>query len=101
MPQEHFGVAIVEAMASGCVPIVHRSGGPWLDILGEKQGEYGYAYDTPQEAAEFIKMLLTNEAKRKPMASAAIERSLKFDKVAFKRKIVRIAEDLYACKNVR
>lgn len=25
---EHFGVSIVEAMASGCVPIVHDSGGP-------------------------------------------------------------------------
>lgn len=25
---EHFGVSIVEAMASGCIPIVHNSGGP-------------------------------------------------------------------------
>ncbi|MDH5771070.1 MAG: glycosyltransferase, partial [Candidatus Bathyarchaeota archaeon] len=101
MPQEHFGTAIVEAMASGCVPVVHRSGGPWLDILNEKQGEYGYAYDTLQEAAEFIKILLTDETTRKRMASAAMERSSTFDKAVFKRKIVRIAENFYACKNVR
>ena len=25
---EHFGISIVEAMAMGCVPIVHNSGGP-------------------------------------------------------------------------
>jgi alpha-1,2-mannosyltransferase len=40
---EHFGITIVEAMAAGCVPIVHDSGGPkeivtedvgfrWLDL---------------------------------------------------------------------
>lgn len=100
MPQEHFGTAIVEAMASGCVPVVHRSGGPWLDILNEKQGEYGYAYDTLQEAAGLIKMLLTDETTRKRMAAAAIERSATFDKAVFKRKIVKIAEKLHACKNV-
>jgi alpha-1,2-mannosyltransferase len=26
--KEHFGISIVEAMASGCIPIVHNSGGP-------------------------------------------------------------------------
>ena len=100
MPQEHFGTAIVEAMTSGCVPVVHRSGGPWLDILNEKQGEYGYAYDTPQEAAEFIKILLTDETTRKRMASAAIERATTFDKAVFKRKIVRIVEKFHAHKNL-
>jgi len=30
---EHFGISVVEAMASGLVPVVHSTGGPWLDIL--------------------------------------------------------------------
>lgn len=25
---EHFGISIIEAMASGCIPVVHNSGGP-------------------------------------------------------------------------
>ncbi|HWY28046.1 MAG TPA: glycosyltransferase, partial [Candidatus Sulfotelmatobacter sp.] len=34
---EHFGITIVEAMAAGCVPIVHDSGGP-REIVGEDIG---------------------------------------------------------------
>ena len=67
--------------------------------LNQKQGEYGYAYDAPQEAAEFIKILLTNETTRKRMASAAIDRATAFDKAVFKRKIVRIAEKFHAQKS--
>ncbi|MEM2091988.1 MAG: glycosyltransferase, partial [Candidatus Bathyarchaeia archaeon] len=32
-PSEAFGMVVVEAMAAGCVPVVPRSGGPWIDIL--------------------------------------------------------------------
>jgi alpha-1,2-mannosyltransferase len=32
MRDEHFGINVVEFMAAGLVPLVHRSGGPWLDI---------------------------------------------------------------------
>ena len=28
MKREHFGIAIVEAMSLGCIPVVHDSGGP-------------------------------------------------------------------------
>jgi glycosyltransferase involved in cell wall biosynthesis len=42
MPYEHFGISIVESMTVGCVPVVHRSGGPWYDILEHKE-VYGYA----------------------------------------------------------
>jgi alpha-1,2-mannosyltransferase len=42
---EHFGISVVEAMVSGLVPVVHSSGGPWLDIL--EQGKGGFGYNTP------------------------------------------------------
>lgn len=42
---EHFGISIVEAMASGCLPIVHNSGG--MREFVPKQ----YRYETLQEAA--------------------------------------------------
>ncbi|KNZ46498.1 hypothetical protein VP01_720g5 [Puccinia sorghi] len=46
MVDEHFGISIVEFMAAGLIPLVHRSGGPLLDIVvplleeeGDKDGE--------------------------------------------------------------
>jgi glycosyltransferase involved in cell wall biosynthesis len=48
MVGEHFGISIVEAMALGCVPIVHNSGG-MREFVPEK-----YRYETLQEAASKI-----------------------------------------------
>jgi alpha-1,2-mannosyltransferase len=98
MPNEHFGTAIVEAMASGCIPIVHKSGGPWLDILEQKQGEYGYAYETLEDASEYIDLLLRNENLRKETASRVINRSMKYDASVFAKKIVEVAETAYKLK---
>jgi alpha-1,2-mannosyltransferase len=43
--QEHFGISIVEAMASGCIPITHNSGG-MIEFVPSK-----YRYENPQDAA--------------------------------------------------
>jgi len=45
---EHFGVSIVEAMASGCIPIVHNSGGP-KEFVPES-----YRFNGLEEAARKI-----------------------------------------------
>jgi alpha-1,2-mannosyltransferase len=98
MPNEHFGTAIVEAMASGCIPIVHKSGGPWLDILEQTQGKYGYAYETPEEASKYIDFLLNQETLRKEVSLRVVERSMVFDVSIFQKKIVGIIEKIYAQK---
>ncbi len=98
MPNEHFGTAIVESMASGCIPIVHKSGGPWLDILEQKQGEYGYAYENLEEAADYIDLLLREEDLRKKTASRAVKRALKFGAPIFATKILRIVEKVHHLK---
>ncbi|MGC9123991.1 MAG: glycosyltransferase [Thermoplasmata archaeon] len=47
--KEHYGVTVAEAISFGCIPVVPRSGGPWIDIVD--QGRYGIGYDyTPDEA---------------------------------------------------
>jgi len=101
MRNEAFGISVVEAMASFCVPVVPLSGGPWLDILDEKQGEYGYAYETPQEAAKYIEMIIANENKRKQMCLSSFDRAKKFDKEVFQEKIVNVCEKVYDYKRGR
>ena len=52
MVEEHFGISIVEAMAMGCIPIVHNSGG-MKEFVPER-----YRYETLQEAARKIERAL-------------------------------------------
>ncbi|KAH9587762.1 asparagine-linked glycosylation protein, variant 2 [Schistosoma haematobium] len=37
MVDEHFGISVVEGMASGLITIAHRSGGPLTDIIGPSE----------------------------------------------------------------
>ena len=85
-------MSIVESMAAGCVPIVPRTGGPWFDVLDQKQGKYGYSYGSAQEAAEIIKMLVENEDLRKEVSARARERAMVFDSSVFEREILDVVE---------
>ena len=91
-PYEPFSMAIVEAMAAGCVPVVPRCGGPWFDILDREEGKYGYSYGSLKEAAEKIELLLRDEGLRRSISLRAAERAEKFDASIFQKKIVDIIE---------
>jgi glycosyltransferase involved in cell wall biosynthesis len=94
MPFDHFGISVVEAMAAGSIPIVHRSGGPWMDILDEKQGEYGFSYASPQEAAEQIDALISKENLTVQVANRALNRAKVFDKRVFMKRIADVVQAL-------
>jgi glycosyltransferase involved in cell wall biosynthesis len=98
LPQEPFGMAVVEAMAAGCVPVVPRDGGPWFDILEEKQGEYGYSYQSAEEAADIIDMLMRDEGLRREVSARAVKRAMVFDSSVFERKIVDLVGKVYRRK---
>ncbi len=49
---EHFGITLLEAMSHGIVPIVPKSGGPWLDIINE--GEFGFGYTDIHEVPGLV-----------------------------------------------
>lgn len=89
-PTEAFGIAIVEAMARGCVPIVPRNGGPWFDILNEEQGRYGFAYSGPGEAAFLIDTVLSDDGLRKEVATRAQDRALVYESNKFREEIARL-----------
>ena len=55
-PHEPFGIVVVEAMATGAVPVVPKSGGPWHDIINH--GKYGLGYSTLNEAVNAVEYLL-------------------------------------------
>jgi glycosyltransferase involved in cell wall biosynthesis len=87
---EPFGISIVEAMAAGCVPVVPRDGGPWLDILDSSQGKYGYSYATLDEAADCIRILLQNDQLRNEVSKRAQKRAENFESSFFEKKIQEV-----------
>ena len=68
---EHFGITIVEAMAAGCVPIVHDSGGP-REIVSE---EVGYKWALIDQAVTEVSSLVKDDGARGELSKAAIARA--------------------------
>jgi glycosyltransferase involved in cell wall biosynthesis len=82
---EHFGVAIVEEMASGCVPVVYEDGGVWTDILDH--GKYGFGFTTTDQLSQTIDKILADETLFKKASKTAIDRAISFDESIFRKKI--------------
>ena len=90
MKNEHFGIAVIEAMAAGLVPVVYRGGGPWEDTLKAKQGYHGFSYENPDEAADIIKMLLADENLRVEIAERNLVYVREFSDALFKEKFIKL-----------
>jgi GT2 family glycosyltransferase len=70
--QEHFGITIVEGMASGAVPVVYNSGGPPEIITN---GKNGYLFDTLDELIDYTWTLAADPQLWKRLSRAARERA--------------------------
>jgi len=91
-PNEAFGMAVLEAMSAGCVPVVYRDGGPWHDILQAEDGEAGYGYTTSVEAAERIADVLSDEGLREKLRMNAVRRAGYFTRERFSDGLLGIVE---------
>jgi len=72
---EHFGISTVEAMASGCVPIVFGEGGQ-LEIV--RHGTDGFLWKDPNELEHFTTKVANDTKLLQSMSDAAMERSKEF-----------------------
>ena len=83
---EHFGITIVEAMAAGCVPIVHDSGGPREIVTSD----VGFRWPDISGAARQITMLAEHDDLRQEFSAASSARAKQFRPEVFESKITRL-----------
>jgi glycosyltransferase involved in cell wall biosynthesis len=86
---EHFGIAIVEAMSAGVVPVVFDAAGP-AEIV--EDGESGRRWTTLEELVEMTAGLIADSGACAAMSDAAIRRSAAFSKHEFARRLLAIID---------
>ncbi|HAV15460.1 MAG TPA: hypothetical protein DCX25_03955 [Candidatus Pacebacteria bacterium] len=86
---EHFGITTVEAMASGCVPVVIHAGGQ-PEIITPA---CGYTWKTREELMKRTLELIRNSKLLKEKSFAAVERSKDFSRERFKRELIELLKD--------
>lgn len=90
---EHFGIAVVEAMAAGLIPIVHKSGGSWIDIVD--RGEYGMGFRTIEELKGAVEYVMNaDRTGLSELREKACKGSQRFSFDKFRRNIARLLKSL-------
>jgi glycosyltransferase involved in cell wall biosynthesis len=87
---EAFGITTVEAMATGCVPLVVNKGGQ-PEIV--RNGIEGILWDTLEELLEGTATLMTDGMLRAALSAASIERSEKFSTRRFKEQVAHLLNE--------
>jgi glycosyltransferase involved in cell wall biosynthesis len=77
---EHFGITTVEAMASGCIPVViNKAGQP--EIV--KAGDSGFLWNSLEECENYTLNIINDPVLQEQLAKRAIEESRRFGPQAF------------------
>ncbi|MBI4882968.1 MAG: glycosyltransferase family 4 protein [Actinobacteria bacterium] len=78
---EHFGIAVVEAMAAGAVPVVFGAAGP-AEIV--RHGTDGFHWHTPAELVQLTLDLIADPALLATMSASAQQRAANFSAKSFR-----------------
>jgi glycosyltransferase involved in cell wall biosynthesis len=92
MEGEHFGIAPAELQRGGCLPFVHRSGGP-VEIVG---GEERLMFETVDEAVEKIAAVLDSETLQQELRARAAQRAQTYTAEQFVASVRRIVDGFTA-----
>ncbi len=65
---EHYGISTVEAMSTGCIPVVVNKGGQREIVSHESSG---YLWDSPDEMNSYTMKLIADESLRKQLSENA------------------------------
>lgn len=84
---EHFGITVVEAMASGCVPVIFNAGGH-KEIVDDQID--GYLWNTLPELETTLLNLISDGSKLSQMALASQRKSAMFDTDNFNRQFEKL-----------
>jgi len=95
---EHFGIAVVEAMASGLIPIVYRDGGAWHDVVSGVHDMLGYT--SISEAQSIIHTIDGKPGLYEELRRRSIEVAKQFNYERFKNEILRQVDYVYTIKNI-
>lgn len=87
---EHFGIATVEAMAAGCVPVVIRKGGQ-TEIV--ENGKSGFLWENLSELQEFTVRLIADQSLMQQISKEAQDQVKKFSKNNFTQNIMEVIKE--------
>ena len=91
---EHFGIATVEAMRAGCVPIVIASGGQ-KEIV--QHGVTGFLCEDTTGLVDYTLAVIQSSHLFHMLSEGARRRSMDFTRDAFADRIIRIVRGLVPC----
>jgi glycosyltransferase involved in cell wall biosynthesis len=89
--EEPFGISVVEGMTMGLVPVVHKSGGPWMDIVS--RGRYGFGFTDFDELRSLLTLLLEDERLWNEHSRLARRRASCFGQDIFRDHVLEILRD--------
>lgn len=97
MWNEHFGISIVECMAAGLIMVAHKSGGPAMDIIFQREGlaPIGFLAADEMEYAYILKTILRmNPETRQNIRQAARNSVARFSDETFDQELLKVISPL-------
>jgi glycosyltransferase involved in cell wall biosynthesis len=89
---EHFGIAIVEAMSAGLIPIVYEDGGGWTDIVSNISSYLGYT--DISKVPNIIRKIDEDQNLYEALREKSLEASSRYSYEEFKRRFTRVINSL-------